>query len=240
MKLNLYISKSGYCSRRNAVSLIRDGRVTVNTGKVTEPWREVAVSDDVRVNGKSVKPEKWVYIIFNKPRGVTTTLDDKFAVKKVCDYIPKKFGRIFPVGRLDKDSRGLLIMTNDGDLCYRLTHPKYEVEKEYRVTVLGSVQDSMMGSMVKGIRDQGEELKVRSAQILSRTSNKTVLKIEVCEGKKRHIRRIFESLGFVVADLRRVRMANIRIGRIEEGGYRIVDRHDIYKMAHIPEIKHMS
>ena len=109
--------------------LIKDGKVAVNGKTIMEPWFEVSERDAVKVGKRLLNSEKEVYILFNKPRGVTTTSEDKFAEVKITDLIPKRFGRVYPVGRLDKSSRGLIVLTNDGDLCQRLTHPSFEIEK---------------------------------------------------------------------------------------------------------------
>ena len=123
MHLNVFIAKSGFCSRRKAATYIKEGKAIVNGKIVFEPWLDVKDTDSVKVGGKHIKLKQDIYIIFNKPKGVTTTVEDKFALKKVIDFIPEKMGRVYPVGRLDKFSRGLILLTNDGDLCYRFTHP---------------------------------------------------------------------------------------------------------------------
>lgn len=228
MKLNLFIAKSGYCSRRNAALLIKDGKVTVNGRPVLEPWLEVSAGDAVKACGKLLNAEKQVYILFNKPKGVTATCEDKFAEEKITDLIPKRFGRVYPVGRLDKNSRGLIILTNDGDLCHRYTHPKFEVEKEYIVTIEGDAEESVIKKLIKGVEDHGEILKVRSASISKRWPNKTQLDVIICEGKKRHLRRLFEALGYKMLDLLRIRIGRINLADLKEGKLRLVDKKFIY------------
>ena len=131
MRLNLYISGAGVCSRRKADELIKNGYVRVNGKKVIQPYIDVSEKDTVTVNRKSISPEKYVYIALNKPTGYICTLKDKFATKKITDLIPKSFGRVYPVGRLDKDSSGLIILTNDENFTQQLSHPSFNVEKEY-------------------------------------------------------------------------------------------------------------
>ena len=235
MKLNLFISRSGFCSRRDAADLVKNGKVTVNGNVVTEPWTEVTEADAIKIAGKKLNEEKKVYILFNKPKGVTTTSEDKFAEKVITDFVPKSFGRVYPVGRLDKPSRGLIILTNDGELCHRFTHPKFEIEKEYLVTVDGEVDDSLEKRLKKGVEDEGEILKVRSADIRKRWSGRVQIRVVVCEGKKRHLRRLFERLGCKVFDLTRTRIGNITLGDLKEGRFKLVDKKFIYdSCGHTP------
>lgn len=228
MKLNVFIAHSGVCSRRDAADFVKDGKVTVNGKVVKEPWAEVTDDDAVKVAGKKVGTEKQVYMLFNKPRGVTSTSEDRFAEKMITEYVPKSFGRIYPVGRLDKPSRGLIILTNDGELCHRFTHPKFQIEKEYLVTVEGSVDETLLKSLKKGVIDEGDVLKVKSADIQHTWSGRAQIRVVVREGKKRHLRRLFERLGYKVFDLIRIRIGKITLGDLKEGRFKIVDKKFIY------------
>lgn len=229
MHLNLYIVKSGFCSRRRAASIIKEGRVKINGAVVLEPWREVGPSDEVRVGTEPlrIKEDSELCLALNKPKGVTTTLHDKFASKKVTDLIPKSFGRVYPVGRLDKNSRGLILLTNDGNLCYRLTHPKFEVEKEYAVIVAGRPAPMLKELLIKGVRDGADLLKVKNATIRPAGVNTEII-MTISEGKKRHLRRLLSGLGMKVLDLKRIRIGNILLGNTKEGSFRIIDRSVIY------------
>jgi len=232
MHLNVFIAKSGYCARRKAGVLIKDGKVRVNGKVVREPWHEVGERDEIAIAGKKLSQEKKVYLIVNKPKGVTTTLDDVYAEKKISDIIPKRYGRLFPVGRLDRESRGLIILTNDGDLCYKLTHPKFGVEKEYRALVKGRVDGPALSKLRKGVWSEEEVLKVKSIMTLDVTDKKTSLIVVATEGKKRHIRRLFEAAGFPVLDLMRVRIGKLSLdGSIRAGGFRTIGRDDIYRLT---------
>lgn len=229
MNLNVHIAKSGLCSRRKADNLIKEGSVTVNGVVVREPWRPVAAGDAVAVKGRALVTEKHVYIIFNKPYGVTSTVEDRHAEKKIVDLVPKSMGRVYPVGRLDKMSRGLIILTNDGELCNRLTHPRYEIEKEYYVTIAGRADEGLLSKLRKGVEDAGELLAVKFASIHSADEKRSCVNVVVCEGKKRHIRRLFLALGFRVLDLRRVRIGSLQLGSLKEGEYQVLTRDVIYK-----------
>lgn len=233
MNLNIYIARSGYCSRRKASLLIKDGKVKIDGVPVREPWYDVNESNLVTVNDRLLAAEKHVYLIFNKPCGVVSTVSDRFATTKVVDFVPKSMGRLFPVGRLDRDSSGLMILTNDGELCHRLTHPKFEVEKEYVVTISGRAEKRIVDRLIKGVREGGDILRVRSAMILSTKNNRSVIRAIICEGKKRHLRRLFSELGFNVVGLRRVRIGSLNLGALKEGQYRMATRQEIYKAGGI-------
>lgn len=231
MNLGAYIAKSGYCSRRKAAVLIKEGKVKVSGTQIREPWYTIKGTDAVTVEGKALAVEDNVYIVFNKPRGVTSTVEDRFAPKKIVDLVPKNLGRVYPVGRLDRMSRGLIILTNDGGLCYRLTHPKFGVEKEYLVSVRGKAADAALAGLKAGMEEGGDILKVKSAVIQSSDDKLSIIKVIVCEGKKRHLRRLFSEAGFDVADLQRVRIGGLRLGRLKEGRYIIMDKDAIYAKA---------
>lgn len=227
MTLNAFLSRNGFCSRRKAVLVIKEGAVTVNGKTIREPWYQVKDGDVVKAGGKPVGAKRHVYIVINKPKGVTSTLEDRFAAIKITDLIPPKFGRVYPVGRLDKDSRGLMILTSDGDLCYQLTHPKYEVEKEYIVTVKGEVDEAKLKQIRKGVKERDDLLKVRSASIEKASEDKSSVRVVICEGKKRHLRRLFTVLSLEVRDLVRVRIANLRLGDLRDGKFRVLDKKEL-------------
>lgn len=227
MRLNLFIARSGYASRRGADTLIKAGKVKVAGQIVREPFFRVDESDKVEIGANLLSIPKYVYVIFNKPCGVTTTTKDRFADKKVTDFFPKELGKIYPAGRLDKDSCGLLILTNDGDLCYRLTHPKFAVEKEYLVKVKGVLKLSDCKRAVAGVKDKDGFLKVKKIQIINRACQESFCRVVVAEGKKRHLRRLFKALGFSVIALQRVRVGGVCLGTLGEGEYKIVSKDKI-------------
>jgi 23S rRNA pseudouridine2605 synthase len=231
MRLNAFIAKAGYCSRRKATDLVKEGRVKVGGKIICEPWYVVQEGDAVMVNGKLMHAETNLYFIVNKPKGITTTLEDPHALRKITEILPKKYARLYPIGRLDKDSKGLIILTNDGDLCYRLTHPKFEIEKEYVVTVKGSLLESELLRIKKGVFDDGEILKVREYSGVNDAGSHTTLHVIIAEGKKRHLRRLFKAIGKPVIDLKRIRIGDLRLGQLKEGSFEKLDRDTIYRLA---------
>ncbi len=230
MRLNLFIAKSGFCSRRKADSLIKEGKVKVNGKKVSKPYLDVNDSDRVEINDKQLFISKKTYIVLNKPKGVVTTKKDKFAPATVMDLLPQEFKGLYPVGRLDKNSTGLIILTNDGDLCQKLTHPKFCTEKEYLVELRGVIKDKHCLMAKKGLMSKGEHLKVDKISIVGSDDYSTVCKVIIHEGKKRHLRRLFKELGFVVLGLKRTRVANLTLGNLALGKFKELEKDKIYKL----------
>ncbi|MFH2067887.1 MAG: pseudouridine synthase [Candidatus Omnitrophota bacterium] len=227
MKLNLYLARSGVASRRKSAELVKGGRVSVNGKTVLVPSREVAGKDNVSIDGKKVVPERFVYLAVNKPVGFTCTLKDPFAEKKVVDLVPRSMGRLYPVGRLDRDSSGLVILTNDGDFSQRLSHPRYEAEKEYLVVVTPPVSRKEAAVLKAGVLYENEKLSASEVIILKKDSGKSTLRIILKEGKKREIRRMFGCLGHHVLTLQRVRIGNIMLGKLEPGKCRFLTEKEI-------------
>lgn len=230
MRLNKYIADSGYASRRKADALIQAGHVRLNNETVTKPFIDVSSRDKVEVKGEAISPCRHSYIIFHKPKGVTVTVKDRFADKRIIDFIPAKFGRLYPVGRLDRDSTGLIILTNDGDFCHKVTHPKFEVEKEYLIKVSGTVKGKDALRAKKGLRDENEFLKVEDIHLIRKGENNSMVKVVIREGKKRHLRRLFKALGFTVLTLKRVRIGKLVLGDLKEGEYKVIGPNRIYSL----------
>ena len=216
MRLQKFLSAAGVCSRRKGEEHIRAGEVAVNGQVVTELGTKVdPETDQVSFRGATVRPaSSTVYIALNKPRGCVTSCDHP-GERVVVDLldIPE---RIFPVGRLDKDSTGLLLLTNDGPLHNRLSHPSFDHEKEYEVTVGKPIPDGALAAMARGMPMMGTQTRPAEIQRISAVKFRMVLK----EGKNRQIRRMVRKVGNHVADLKRVRVANIRLGDLPEGGWR--------------------
>ncbi len=216
MRLQKYLSSAGFCSRRKGEEYIKDGLVKVNGIIVTELGTKIDPQNDrIEVNGTLVQADhKKVYIALNKPREYVTSCDHpgEKIVLNLID-IPE---RIYPVGRLDKDSTGLLLLTNDGRLHHRLSHPSFDHEKEYEVTVASYVTDGALRSMGKGMPMMGT--KTRPAKI-KRISSKR-FRIVLKEGKNRQIRRMVRKVGSRVTELKRIRISNIKLGKLSEGSWR--------------------
>lgn len=222
MRLNHYIAKTGFASRRAADKLIASGEVFVDGCKILEPFFQVKDNNQVKVSGKVLKLKQQIYLLFNKPKGVTTTLKDRHAEETITDFIPKGYQGVYPVGRLDKNSSGLLILTNDGDFCYRLTHPKFMVEKEYLVELAGFLEAGAIAAAKRGVKDEGELLNVKSIKIFKLGRQTTLCQAIITEGKKRHLRRLFKQLGYPVKELKRVRVGKFTLGNLKPGQYRLI------------------
>jgi 23S rRNA pseudouridine2605 synthase len=223
MRLQKFLSSAGFCSRRRGEVYIREGHVRVNGRIITELGTKVdAEKDSISVDGQllTIKP-KLVYIALNKPRAYVTTCSQKNK-KVVVDLIdiPE---RVYPVGRLDKDSTGLLLLTNDGNLHHHLLHPSFDHEKEYDVTVALPISDSSLKKLAEGVTILGA--KTRSAGV-DRLSTRRFL-IRLKEGKNRQIRRMVKQVGNRVTALKRIRVANIMLGSLSEGAWRHLSQKEI-------------
>lgn len=233
MQLNKYLAHAGISSRRKSVELIRQGLVTVNNGKVYEPGHFVKTTDVVRINKKTVNPQTNLYILLNKPRGyITTTSDEngRSTVMDLLDTIPNK-QRLYPVGRLDRDTTGLLLMTNDGTLTQRLAHPRYEVSKTYIVTIDSPFNSADYAPLKNGIALDDGEVMVDS--VLCLNQSKTRLKVCLHSGKNRVIRRIFARLGYNVLKLDRVSFAQIVKKDLPVGRWRYLTDKEIERLKGI-------
>lgn len=220
LKLNHYLARCGVASRRKAAEMVKSGRVAVNGRLVFVPAFFVPPEAVVTVDGKAVAPERPVYLALHKPIGYTCTSQDRFTSRKVTDLVPSSFGRLFTVGRLDRQSSGLILLTNDGDFAQRLSHPRYQVEKEYEVLVQPRLRGADYRQIRAGVLDAGERLSARKVFSLEEGDNWTLVSLVLVEGKKREIRRLFIALGYRVVSLKRVRIGNIRLGNLPVGHYR--------------------
>ena len=227
MRLNKYLSKSGVASRRKSDELIKMATTTVNNKIILDPAFEVRKNDEIRYDGKLLKIDKEkVVIAFNKPKNVITSVYDPFNRKIVMDYIQHK-KRLVPVGRLDKDSTGLLLLTDDGDLHYYLTHPKNEVIREYDVSIDRVIKPREIQRVKKGVNigdgEIGRAMVVNQKIIKGRVKVRLILK----QGKKREIRRIFRTLKIKLFNLKRVSFAGVELNGLKESEYRILNKKEI-------------
>lgn len=228
MRINKYIAQSGLCSRRKADELITNGNVKVNGAVLKEPGYEVCDGDRVEVNGRTVESkQKLEYVLINKPLGMVTTVSDDKERLTVMDVVKDIDARLFPVGRLDYNTSGALIMTNDGELAYRLTHPKHEVYKTYRVRVSGILSNEKAAKLRKGIDIGGFVTSRARVNIIRGNQHSTIVEISIHEGKNRQVRRMFKAVGNPVQELERIAIGDIRLGHLKPGHYRKLTREEI-------------
>jgi 23S rRNA pseudouridine2605 synthase len=234
IRLQKYLAEAGVASRRKSEELIQAGRVEVNGIKTVELGIKVSESDIIKVDGKEVKPEdKKVYIMLNKPAGYVTTSKDQFSRKTVMDLIQGVNERIYPVGRLDYETSGLLLLTNDGDLAYKLTHPKHEAEKVYHVKIAGFLDELDIERFKKGIKIDDYVTSPAKLRILEKLKNDTVVEITIHEGKNRQVRRMFEAVGYTVLKLKRVSTGPLKLEGLEEGSWRHLNEKEIKALVNM-------
>ncbi len=234
IRLQKHLSESGVASRRKAEELIAAGRVRVN-GRVAALGDKVdPVRDKVTVSGKRVVSVKEkVYIMLNKPRGFVTTMSDEKDRKCVAQLVEDVGVRIFPVGRLDRNSEGLLIMTNDGEFSNRLTHPSSHVNKTYRVTVRGSVDNDMVDRLATGIVLDGRATLPCDVHVIERKPDRTVLIFVIHEGRNRQIRRMCEAVGLEVLRLKRTEIAGVKLGMLPQGKWRPLNEKEMRHLTNV-------
>ncbi|UCC51256.1 MAG: rRNA pseudouridine synthase [Anaerolineaceae bacterium] len=229
-RLQKLMARAGYGSRRENERLISAGRVLLN-GRLARLGDKADLQvDQIKVDGKllTLEREPFTYIMLNKPRGVISSLDDELqqARTTVRDLIPEP-GHLYPVGRLDKPSEGLILMTNDGQLAHHLTHPRYEHEKEYEVEVEGTVSNQVLGTWRQGVLLDDRLTAPAHIEVLERNRNSTRLRIVLREGRKRQIRRIAAGLGHPVLHLRRVKIGPLELGSLKPGQWRRLTSQEI-------------
>lgn len=227
IRLNKYIANSGVCSRREADKIIADGLVSVNGNVVTELGFKVSMDDDVRYEGKQLNPERKVYLLLNKPRGFVTTLDDPHAERTVMQLIENACKeRIYPVGRLDMQTTGVLLFTNDGELAKKLTHPSYEKEKVYHVQLDNDLTTEDLKKIKQGFELEDGFIAADDIQLIDPTDARHI-GIEIHSGKNRIVRRIFNHLGYNVVRLDRVMFAGLTKKDLPRGRYRFLTPQEI-------------
>lgn len=228
MRINKYIADAGICSRRKADELISNGNVKINGLTVKELGVDVAEGDVVEVNGSVIEAgRRKVYVAVNKPAGVITSMDDDRERETVADIVADIPERLFPVGRLDYNTTGLLIMTNDGQLTYTLTHPKHEVYKTYVAKVEGVLSGARAAKLRRGVDIGGFVTSPASVKVLKQMPRYAVVEISIREGKNRQVRKMFAAVGNKVRELKRTQIGEIRLGRLKEGHYRKLTREEI-------------
>ncbi len=239
MPLNKYVAHSGVCSRRDAAELIRKGEVTVNGATVTEPGTKVSRKDTITVNGKKITPSKnLVYILLNKPKDYITTLEDPEGRKTVLDLIRRATTeRVYPVGRLDRNTSGVLVLTNDGDLAQTLSHPKHLIKKIYEVRLDRPVTKADFDKLALGITLEDGFI-APDALGYADPRDKSIIGIEIHSGRNRIVRRMFEALGYDVRQLDRVMYAGLTKKNVQRGKWRHLTEKEIRILKHFnPQTK---
>ncbi len=228
MRINKFLADKGIASRRHVDAMISAGRITVN-GVIAVLGANVEEGDEVSIDGKTleVKEIKLEYYLMNKPKGVVCTVSDDRGRKTVMDLLPEGVGRVFPVGRLDYATEGLLILTNDGDLAYRLTHPMTEIPKTYMAKIEGTLTEKDLNPIRSGIELDGALTKKCKAHIVETNKAYTKVHITITEGKNRQVRRMFEAIGKNVELLRRVNIGQLKLTGLDRGKIRPLTEQEI-------------
>ena len=229
MRINKYLAMCGVSSRRKAEEFVLQGMVKVNGTVVTNLAKDIDENKDVvLLNGQKLAlPENFVYYLLNKPKGYVCTLSDDRGRKTIVDLIDGIDKRVFPVGRLDYDSEGLLLLTNDGDFAYKLTHPSHQVPKTYIVKVEGKVLESELAVLRAGVVVDGVRYNKCKVRVLNAEEKTTRMEVIITEGKNREIRNMFKAIGKVVILLKRVAEGNIKLGGLSRGEYRQLKQDEV-------------
>lgn len=230
IRLSKYLADCGIWSRRKCGDLITSGRIKVDGQKITDLSFKVFDSSKVLLDGQLIKPEKIIVIALNKPPGYLSTASDEFGRKTVLDLVKNIKVRLYPAGRLDRDSSGLIILTNDGELVYNITHPKFMIPKTYQLMLGRNISKRDLEALTAGINIDNRKLKPTEVNIVKTGSSYQILKIQIHEGRKRILRRVMTHLGYGVLDLKRTRIGDLDLGELKEGRYRVLKNDDIKKL----------
>ena len=229
MRINKFLAEAGVCSRRAADELIKNGRVYVNGAKATLGVEIDPTKDEVVFDGKKLsKRKQFLYYKMNKPKGYVTTVKDDKGRKTVMDLLPPINDRIFPVGRLDYDTEGLLIFTNDGDLADRLMRPANEIPKTYLAKIEGEIGDLALSRLRAGVYIDGVKTGRSNVKIVDKTKDHTKLSVTITEGRNRQIRKMFESVGKEVVFLKRIKIGDLTLSGLDRGQVRKLTQEEIY------------
>lgn len=231
LRLQKYLADCGVASRRKSEELIEQGKVKVN-GKVAQIGDKVnPKKDDITVSGKKiVKKKNYTYIMLHKPRGFITTMNDEMGRKCVAELVKDVGARVYPVGRLDRESEGLLLMTDDGEFANAMTHPTKHVPKTYRVTVRPSITEDQITALTTGIVIEDRMTAPAEVRVLKKEEGRVVLEIVLYEGRNRQIRKMCEALGLEVARLKRTAVGSIKLGMLPQGKWRELKEDEVHKL----------
>lgn len=229
MRINKFLAEKGIASRRHADEMIQAGRIKIN-GEIALLGTDVAEGDEVSVDGNIIENAEvqYKYFIMNKPKGVICTVSDDRGRKTVMDLLPPEAGRVFPVGRLDYATEGLLILTNDGDLAYRLTHPSNEIPKTYMAKIEGTLTEKDLNPIRSGVELDGVLTKKCKAHIVETNKAYTKVHITITEGKNRQVRRMFEAIGKNVEFLKRISIGPLKLSGLDRGQIRTLTDEEVH------------
>ena len=231
MRLNKFISTAGVCSRRKADELIKNGFIKVN-GKVVDELGVIIdeKKDSIEVEGKKISlPLSYLYILLNKPKGYACTANDEKGRKTIYDLIDLP-DRLFSIGRLDYDTEGAIILTNDGEFANRVAHPSYEIEKEYIVKIEGDIKESELAVLRKGVVIDGERLPRAGIKLLNFENNCSRISVVIHEGQNHQVKKMFEAIGKSIKLLKRIRIGNLKLGGLKRGEYRFLKDLEIVSL----------
>ena len=241
VRLQKYLSDCGIASRRKAEEMIIDGQVKVNGKKVELGTKIVPEKDIVTVNGKKVQQnDEKVYIMLHKPRGYITTMSDERDRKCVAQLVKDVGARVYPVGRLDRESEGLLLFTNDGEFANAITHPAKHIPKTYRVTIRPSITEEDITKLQLGIELDGRMTAPAEVLVIEKQEGRVVLEVTIYEGRNRQIRRMFESLDIEVARLKRISIGGVKLGMLQIGSWRNLDEREVRRLISATKGKNKS
>ena len=234
MRINKFLAEQGIASRRGCDELVAEGRVKIN-GKTAKAGDDVSASDSVELDGKTLSHKvKYEYYLLNKPKGCVCTVSDEKDRKTVMDFLPTGAGRVFPVGRLDYDTEGMLILTNDGDLAYRLTAPKNEIPKTYLVRIEGTVTDQQLNRLRAGVEiERGIVTKKCKINVTETNKAYTKLQVVLTEGKNREIRKMFEAVGKNVNFLKRIKIGELTLTGLDRGTVRKLSQEEVFYLQNL-------
>ena len=228
VRLQKYLADAGVASRRAGEQIILAGRVAVNGQRVAELGARIdPVHDKVALDGKPVRARRKLYVALNKPPGLVCSRKDEYERPTIYGLLPKEWGHLHSVGRLDYQSEGLIFLTNDGEFSLHVTHPRYGVRKKYVATVEGRVAEEVLGRLTQGVRHQDEQLKAEKARLVSAGPTQSVVELELAQGKYREVRRLFESQHLTVKRLQRVQIGRIKLGELRLGKWRTLTEPEI-------------
>lgn len=232
MRINKYIAHAGVASRRNAEELIKNGHVTINGTVVDNLVTQVKASDRVEIDGSPIYNEEKVYYLLNKPRGVISSVSDEKGRKTVVDLLPEVRERIYPVGRLDWDTSGLLILTNDGDFTDKMIHPRNEIDKVYLARVKGIATKENLRPLTRGVMVDGRKTKPAHYHIVKvdKEKNRSVVELTIHEGRNHQVKKMFEEVGLLVDKLSRIRFGTLDLAGLRPGEFRKLSKKEISQL----------